>query len=232
MIIFLHGTDTKKIQDKSQKIVDVLRTKKPNASFVRMNNENFDKEIDTVLSGSGLFESNYIVSIKNVSSDKELWKTVSKKLKDIQKSSHVFVWVEDGKETAAIKKIKLSVEKAEEHNSKEIKKEDEPIFAFLDLFFTKNNKDAWLWFVKNPVDISQVLNLIMWQAKSIKLASISNSAVEAGLKPFVYSKSKRLASAWSDEKISELYVKCLDWQTRGRQGDNISAEFEKYLLCV
>ena len=233
MIIFLYGTDVQKIQLKTNAILDSLRKKKPNASFVRIDDEQAVESIDATLSGSGLFESNYIVLMRNVTRDKDVWKEVSKKIKALQQSSHAYIWIEESEENASIKKIKEAAEKSEEHILKIAKDEQVQVFVFLDLFFARNAKDSWVWYQNNKdVDLSQILNLIMWQIKSVVVADNSRDAAQAKLKPFVFSKAKKIASLWSSDELSQLFIKCIEWQTRARQGEDVAPEFEKYMLCV
>ena len=62
MIYLLYGTDTIKTRKKLHTLLDSMFTKKPDASYVRVDTENFDKErIEEFIGSQGLFENKYII---------------------------------------------------------------------------------------------------------------------------------------------------------------------------
>jgi len=233
MIVFLHGTNVRKLQQKSSTIIQTLRTKKPNASQITFDADLDVSLLESTLTSAGLFEENYIVAIKNITENKDLWKTASKLLKKMEESKHVYVWVEASKETAAIKKIKVHARKTEEHNAEAIEKPDSEVFNFLKIFFAKDAKGAWLWHTTHPhIDMSQLLNIMMWQIKAISLTVNARTPNESGLKPYVFNTSKGLLQKWSPQELAQLYTQCLTWSARGRQGEKNAHQFESYILSL
>jgi DNA polymerase III delta subunit len=233
MIVFLHGTDALKLQKKAHTIIQSLRNKKPNVSVVAFNADVDSSMLESTLTSVGLFEDNYIVSIKNITEKKEIWKKVSTLLQEMQESSHVYVWVEITKETAAIKKIKKHAQKIENHNTQEMDTPREGVFDFLKIFFAKDAKGAWLWYTTHTnVDMVQLLNIIMWQIKSVSLAAKAKNHTESGLKPYVFNTSKNILKEWTPEDLATLYTQCLLWHAQSRQGEKVVQQFEAYILTL
>jgi DNA polymerase III delta subunit len=71
MIILVHGNDRQKINDRSQRHIETLRQKKPDASYVQIDAESYSEGVLEELSGSqGLFERKNIVHISYFSERK------------------------------------------------------------------------------------------------------------------------------------------------------------------
>lgn len=67
------------------------------------------------------------------------------------------------------------------------------VFALADAFAKGDRKGAWVLyrrFIENGAAPEELHGTLAWQARTLVLASKAQSAAEAGLKPFVYSKAK------------------------------------------
>src|SRR3989344_461017 len=75
MIYLLYGTDTLKSREKSRALLNNIFAKKPNASYIRIDKENFDEsEVEELIGGQGLFENKYIIVFDGLFSDKNIKK--------------------------------------------------------------------------------------------------------------------------------------------------------------
>ena len=62
MFYFLHGEDKDKARKKAHELIDGLVKKRPNASFFKVDSENFSLgKLEEMIGGQGLFESKQIV---------------------------------------------------------------------------------------------------------------------------------------------------------------------------
>lgn len=69
------------------------------------------------------------------------------------------------------------------------------VFAFTDTFLSGDRKKAWIGYRKllaSGISPEEIHGAMMWAVRSVLLAGKTTSANEAGLKPFVFSKSKRV----------------------------------------
>ena len=79
----------------------------------------------------------------------------------------------------------------------------------------------------------QIHGVLWWQMKSVAAAINSKSADEAGLKPFVFSKSKRALDKFSKEEIENLLSKLLSIYHNSRMGKiNMEYELESFVLGI
>ncbi len=81
------------------------------------------------------------------------------------------------------------------------------IFALSDAFATGDRKTVWVLyrkFIEEGTAPEELHGMLAWQARALVLAAKTRSATEAGLAPFVYSKSKRAAERLGVEKAESL----------------------------
>ncbi|PIR83881.1 hypothetical protein COU18_01965 [Candidatus Kaiserbacteria bacterium CG10_big_fil_rev_8_21_14_0_10_51_14] len=139
----------------------------------------------------------------------------------------------------------LRIEKGEEKNVfpkgvevvafGEKKKEERMMpFGFSDAFMAGNKKRAWVEYQKllmagaSPEEIHGTL---LWAVRSACIAHKTKNATEAGLKPFVYTKSKRIAGERGIENIEQLSRELVAVYHRARAGDApLSLGIEKLIL--
>lgn len=75
--------------------------------------------------------------------------------------------------------------------------EVESTFALTDAYVKGDRKQMWVLyrkFIESGVSAEEIHGVLSWQVRSLVLASKTNSAAEAGLKPFVYTKAKTALS--------------------------------------
>ena len=69
-----------------------------------------------------------------------------------------------------------------------------PVFAFIDVFLRRDRDVSFVSLhslLRGGVLASSVLQMLLWQLRMLVLVSQSDSAASAGVKPFVYHKSKK-----------------------------------------
>ena len=72
MIYFYYGTDIDKARTKAHELIDSLRKKKPEASFFKLDGENFNEAaLEEYVGGQGLFTNKYIVFLDRLCEKKE-----------------------------------------------------------------------------------------------------------------------------------------------------------------
>ena len=72
MIYLLYGDDTRGARAKLKALIETLRTKKPDATFVRVSEESFREDrLEEYIGAQGLFESRLIIVFDCVLSNKD-----------------------------------------------------------------------------------------------------------------------------------------------------------------
>lgn len=96
------------------------------------------------------------------------------------------------------------------------------VFAFTDAYLTGNKKKSWILFrqlVASGAAPEEIHGALMWAVRSALLASKTKNAAESGLKPFVYTKSKRAAEKLGAGKVEELSRGLVSVYHRARRGE-------------
>lgn len=80
------------------------------------------------------------------------------------------------------------------------------VFGLGDAFLAGDRKKTWIEYRKlilEGIPPEEIHGVLSWAVRSALLAGKTKSATESGLKPFVYSKSKRAFEKLGEEKVEE-----------------------------
>lgn len=239
MIYFLHGQPNK-IFEKAGQIINSMLAKKPDASVFKINSENFNEdELKELIGGQALFNQKYIVTLSRLLEVPEAEDFLMNNLKELAESENVFVWVEEKVNSKTLEKISKKSEKVQNFEEKKVSqgslKDSFNIFALADAVGEKNSKKAWLLYVEALKFFTpeEIYGTLWWQVKSMVIASKSKSAGDSGLKPFVYSKSKRYSEKFEEDKLQNLSDDMIDaYHLSRRSGSDLGLRLEKIILSL
>jgi DNA polymerase III delta subunit len=239
MLYVFHGSEIGKSVEKSRNLVNSLRAKKTDATFVSIDADHFNSSsIGEHIGGQGLFSNKYIILLDRVTENKEAKEILPEFIEAMKESTNIFIVLE-GKLLADLKKLfdkyaeKVVVsDKVEAGGS--FKKKEWNVFALGDALASREPFKAWVLYrqaVEKGMESEAILGTLFWQMKSVKLASTAQSATEVGISPFVFGNCKRFARNFSanelDQYISNLLILYHDGH-RGRA--DIEIGLEKLLL--
>jgi len=240
MIYFIHGTDTKKAREKLHVLSDSLRAKKPDATFFKIDADIFDEtKIDELILSRGLFEDKYIVFYDNVFVNKIAKEEILKKIKEFAKSPNIFLFLEEKVDKKTIAKIEKYAESIIEYPEESFThrkggKEDFKIFDLSDAFGSRDRKKLWVLYQKSKLhDISpeEVHGILLWQVKSMIIASKSPNSKESGLNQFVFRKAAEFAKNFSGDELKKISSGLVSLYHDSRRGIfEFDIGFEKFLI--
>ncbi len=248
MLYLLHGSDFKKSREKLHSMVDSLLKKKPDASFFKLDSSNFSEaQIDELIGGQGLFEQKYIVQMDGLLEDSKSKDFVSDRLDSFAESNNIFVFIEEGVSKPVLKKMEKVADKVQEFSLKEnqgrkfgvigggeLNLSDFNIFDLADAFGRRDKKNLWVLYQKakmRNIPDEEIHGIINWQLRSMLIANKSKIAQEAGLKPFVYSKSLRFAKNFEENELKKLSSKLVSIYHDARRGlCEFDIEMERFVL--
>jgi len=240
MLYAFYGSDVAKSSSKALALVESLRTKRPDAAFVRLEAKDWDPAvIEQHLGGQGLFSNKYIVLLDRLTENTEAKEAINDFIPALQESQNIFIALE-GKLNAELKKaFEKNTEKSVISDvAPEAKagfgKGDFNIFALADALGTRDAFKSWKIYreaIENGMEPENIVGTLFWQAKSMTLALHARSAAEAGLSPFVFSKSKKYAGNYSDGEMKSLIGDLVLLYHNGHRGMNdLELSIEKLLL--
>ena len=245
MIFLFYGDDTIKARGQAQKTVEAGKKKHANAEFFKLTVENFsENKLDELIRSQGLFYSAFIVLADHLGEDKEIMEVLLKKLKEIKESPNFFVFLEGKLNKKELEKFEKQAEKIEEFKKPERKLTKKEIlaekgekidfFEFANALGERNKKLLWTLYqdaLAEEVPSEEVHAIFFWQVKAMLSALKCKDAVEAGLNPYVYNKSKIYAKNYEEEKLKEMSTKLFEMYHEAHRGKiDFTVALEKFIL--
>ena len=243
MFYFLHGEDKDKARKKAHELIDGLTKKRPNASFFKVDSENFSLgKLEEMVGGQGLFENKQIVFFDNVLEDKEVKGGILDKIKEIAESPNAFVFLEGKTDKATVGKMEKSAEKVQEFgmgkNSTQDKKPPDKfnVFSLTDVFGKRDKKNLWTLYqeaLSRDVAPEEVHGILFWKLKSMIVASKSENVQESGMNPYVFQKSKNFGRNFSGEEMKRISSQLVSVYHDSRRGiHDFGIALEKFILNI
>ncbi len=251
MFYLFYGSDTAKARGQAQKTVEAAKKKHAGAGFFKLTAENFsENKLDELIASQGLFYSAFIVLADNLCEETEVAEVLLKKLKEIKGSPNFFVFLEGKLNKKELEKFEKQAEKVEEFkkperklNKKEAlaaKGEKIDFFEFANALGERNKKGLWALYqdaLAEEVASEEVHAMFFWQVKSMLAAVKSKDATEAGLNPYVFTKSKGYARNYgasapeSEKKLKEMSSKLFEMYHEAHRGKkDFAVALEKFIL--
>ncbi len=224
MIIFIYGDDTKKVREKTTATVDGLLLKQKDASIFKIDASNWSLEyVKELLNAQGLFLPKYIITFNFISENKEFFAEMLDLLKEMKSAEHICIIAEGDITEKNKEKIKKLATKSQEFNINkiEVKKQEAPTFAFATSFANREFQKTERYLNK-LLDLKmvpeEIHGVLWWQMKSVKLASMAQSAVGAGLNPFVFKNAKSASEKWNPEDLDQVLNSLFEMYHQAHRG--------------
>lgn len=229
MLAIYYGTDTIKVRDAAFKALASF----PEASSRVISADSFESGVvrDAAMS-SGLFGDAFTYLIDMPSDRDEFDEEVKEALPLLASSAHRFIVIE-GALGAAEKKLygKHAAELVEYAGTAA---ERPNVFVLADALARKDKRSLWVTLVElRRVGIreEEMIGILWWQLKTLRLASKTTNSTEAGLKDFQYTKAKRALTKFTPDELMQLSTSLLTLQHEARLGlRDLSLALEAWVL--
>lgn len=189
--------------------------------------------IEEIIQTQGLFVEKEIFFIDHVVSESEP-EEIFKNIKKLKETTNLIIFIEDEES-----KVTEKLEKEAEHVLRAGKRTEEKpfnVFALTDALFERDKKKFWILYQKalnEGVDLEfDVHRIIFWGVKMLALSKEYNSAVSAGISPFVYSKAKSGVVKYKDGEIEKISQNLTEMVVSARQGEDWEILLEKFVLSL
>lgn len=214
---------------------EVLHTASPEVEVVYLEADRFVAgQVVEAVHGTSLFNASYIYVLDTPSENAEFATEVQTNLDSLAAATDQFIVLEN-KLTAAEKKIYAKYTDDIKDCSVAVAKRPDA-FAMTDSLCQRNKRRLWLelqtvrW---NGLTAEEIIGTLWWQLKTLRLAAITTSATEAGLKEYPYKKAKQALSKYSLPEIETLSKKLLQVYHDGHGGmRDIDLALEEWVLTV
>ena len=237
MIFLYYGNDRTKSRAKAREVLEIMHKKRPDAELITLTSENWqDGALNEIVGAQGLFEKKYMVLCDNLCDKKEIKEIVFDNLKLLKESDNAFVIIENTLDAKGNEKLVGFAEKSQEFS--EVKKIQEQfnIFSLAEALGKKDKKSLWVLYSKalmKNISPEEMHGILFWQVKTMLLATKAGSAVEADLKPFVYSKAKSYLKNYSEKELVSISSNLVSLYHDARRGKGeLETNLEKFILKI
>ncbi|MFA5651975.1 MAG: hypothetical protein WC933_01285 [Candidatus Paceibacterota bacterium] len=245
MIYFYYGTDTESARKKAKITVDSLLSKKPDATLIKIGDE--DLTLDKILelsSGQALFSSKYIVFLYKTFDNKENKELILKNLKELASSDNIFIFAEGKMDKTALTKVEKHAEKVQdfEKPAKALNKKEKlaligekiDFFEFADALGRRDKRGLWVLYqdaLAEQVPAEEVHGIFFWQVKSMLLAKKCKTPSEANMKPFPFEKSRGYSRNYKDGELEKMSSELIEMYHEAHRGNiDFFIALEKFIL--
>ena len=109
-------------------------------------------------------------------------------------------------------------------------------FSMADALASRDKKKLWLLLheaFREGLSSEEIIGTLWWQLKTMRLAEVTNTAAEAGIKDFPYNKAKRSLRSFSDGELASISHALLDAYHDARLGKlELDLALERWVLSL
>lgn len=212
MLYFFYGKDTEKARARARGVISAMKKKRPEAEYFRVTSDTWNPAMfEEFISGQGLFERKSIVFADGALERAEAKVWVTGHLKEIAASENAFVFLERTADAETRKKFEKIAQECKEFPLEETavpaSRTEFNVFSMTDALGQRERARLWSLMseaLMRDVTPEEINGVLFWQVKSMLAASLSKSAANAGLKPFVFEKSRRYAARFRPGELAAL----------------------------
>lgn len=189
-------------------------------------------QIADALGAQSLFGGAEWFVLDTPSANPEFLEETYHSLKELSESPNTFVIMEGSLLAPAKKAYAKYAQSSEEFTA--TKPERFNTFAMADALASKDRRQLWVLLQAAKADgqsAEEIIGILWWQLKALRLAAITSSASEAGMKDFPYNKAKRSLSKFAPEDVTRLSQSLLELYHDGHGGvRDIDLALETWVL--
>lgn len=233
MLAVFFGNDTIKVR---QKAYDYAESKKDDGmEIVGVDADNYEAGfLAASAMGNSLFGGSSLYVIDTPSENETLLTEVTAGLEEMAASNNIFVIIEGALLAADKKVFAREATVMEEYKKTADTKFNN--FALADALAKRDKKLLWLLLAEARLagaKDEEIIGILWWQLKTMRLASLTTSAAAAGLKDYPYDKAKRALAKFAPgevEKISHDLLQILHDSRLGKVDLDIA--LERFVLSI
>lgn len=233
MYVVFYGNDRGGVRDAGTNYIE--KNLPSDGCVTTVEATNFEPgQLSDALGASSLFGGAEWFVLDTPSLNPDFMASVKESLSELSESANTFVVLEDSLlaapkkayEKYAVDSKEFKLSKTERFNS----------FSLAEALATKDKRKLWVLLQESKMSGSraeETVGILWWQLKSLRLASLTNSAEEAGMKDFPYSKAKRALSKFAPKDADQLSHSLLKLYHEGHGGvRDMDEALEEWVLQV
>ena len=233
MLIVFYGANEIKVREALSSQLDSLKDADSNLVTIRLEADNYlPGQLANFLGSTSLFGEKYVYVLDTPSNSEDFWLEVEALASDLSSSKQTFILVEKSL-LAGPKKI-LSAHATSITEYKSETGEGFNPFQLADALLRKDKRALWLLLEeakKNNLPAEEIIGVLWWQIKTLRLSMLTKSASEAGIKDFPYNKAKKAISNFKPGEVEGLALSLLTLYHDSHAGErDIGLALESWVL--
>ncbi|MEY3783690.1 MAG: hypothetical protein RLZZ230_12 [Candidatus Parcubacteria bacterium] len=233
MYVVFYGSDRGRVRDAATQYIDANMP--ADATLTTLEASAFQiGQVADALGANSLFGGSEWFVLDTPSDNPDFTEAVKDSLKEMSESENTFVILE-GALLAPAKKVyskytaeinEFTAEKSVRYNA----------FTLAEALAEKDKRRLWVLLQEARLEglrDEEIIGMLWWQLKALRLAKLTNSADEAGMKDFPYNKAKRALSKFSSGEVEKLSQTLLELYHDGHAGvSDMDVRLEEWVLGV
>jgi DNA polymerase III delta subunit len=225
------GTDRQGVRDAAANFCDTNLP--PDGTLTTIDSQSFvPGQIADALGASSLFGGAEWFLIDTPTADVDFAEEVKSSLKEMNESENTFIIMEGALLAPAKKSYAKHADNSEEFTA--TKDERFNTFAMADALANKDRRQLWVLLQEAKTSGSaaeELIGILWWQLKALRLADVTTNASDAGMKDFPYNKAKRSLSKFLPGEVTKVSHSLLELYHAGHGGvRDIDLALEEWVL--
>ncbi len=186
-----------------------------------------------MLNSTSLFGGEQWFILDGPQENKYFFADVESNLENMTNSSSVFILIEEELTVAVKNKYKRFAKIFKEFKANHKKNNRFNIFFLTESLTKKDKRKLWLDYQlakKSGVSTEEIIGILWWQLKLLRLSQVTAGAEEAGVKPYPYQKSKKSLSNFRVGELDKYIITLIEVYHKGRSENNTDLLLEKWIL--
>jgi DNA polymerase III delta subunit len=235
MLQVFFGNDTESVRQAAYAVIAERRQAIPASEVVRLEAETYEAgQFATLGDTMSLFGGVQLYLVDTPSESEVCFGELLGTAKRLAESTHHFVVIEGSLLAADKKMLTAAADKIEEFKAGSVEKFN--AFKMADALVEKDKRRLWLLLqgaVAAGLPAEEIIGVLWWQLKTLRLAHMTKSASEAGVKDFPYNKAKRALQNFKAGELETLSHSLLTLYHDGHAGKrDINLALEAWVLRI
>ena len=231
MLHIYYGTDRQKVRDAATDFCDAQMS--PDGTLTTLDANSYAAgQIADALGASSLFGGEEWFVIDTPADNADFAEEVKNNLQEMSESGNTFLILEGALLAPAKKSYGKYATTVEEFTA--AKDERFNTFAMADALASKDRRQLWVLLQEAKAAGSapeELIGILWWQLKALRLAEVTSGASEAGMKDFPYNKAKRSLSKFAPGEVIKVSQSLLELYHDGHAGvRDIDLALEQWVL--
>lgn len=235
MLHVFYGNDELKVQQAVADQLASLREHDPALQVERLEGARYvPGQLQNLLGSVALFGASPVYVLDTPSLYSEYEAEVLMFASELAESPLVFIMTEKTILAAEKKQLTSALAVLSEYKQGEVKRFD--TFSLANALAMKDKRQLWLLLQEarqNDIAPEEIIGILWWQLKTLRLAALTKSAEEAGVKDFPYNKAKKALAVFKTGEVERLARALLALYHAGHAGlRDIDLALEEWVLTI